>query len=132
MRVLLVCSALAACVLFGLIAERAFGLAAGARRAGVFAFGVCAELLSGRVPYDLGVAIGLASVLALMRGRAALALVLAALAARPVLSPGRSWRSCIFAWRAVWAGGRGLALDRARWARHRVSARSRERAGQAR
>jgi hypothetical protein len=78
-RVLLVCSALASSVLFGLIAERAFGLAAGRAAASVFALGICAELLSGRVPYDLGFAIGLGSVLALMRGRLALALLLTVL-----------------------------------------------------
>jgi hypothetical protein len=78
-RMLLACSALASSVLFGLIAERAFSLAAGRAAAGVFAFGICAELLSGRVPYDLGFAIGLGAVLALMRGRFALALVLTVL-----------------------------------------------------
>ncbi len=88
-RVLLVLSALAACVLFGLIAERAFGLDRNppARIAAiVFALGFCIELLSGRVPYDLGFAIGLGSVLALLRGRLALALVLALLtsAASPI------------------------------------------------
>src|ERR1039457_2408 len=76
-RVLLALSALAASVLFGLIAERAFGLAAGRAAAAAFALGFCAELLSGRVPYDLGFAIGLGSVLALMRGRLVLALALA-------------------------------------------------------
>jgi hypothetical protein len=78
-RVLMVISVLAACALFGLIAERVFGSAAGRAAALVFAFGICVELLSGRVPYDLGLAIGLGSVLALMRGRAAVALVLALL-----------------------------------------------------
>lgn len=78
-RVLLAFSALAASVLFGLIAERAFGLAAGRVAAAVFAIGICAELLSGRVPYDLGFAIGLASVLALMCERPVPALVLAVL-----------------------------------------------------
>ncbi len=85
-RVLMVVSVLVACALFGLIAERAFGLAAGRAAALVFAFGVSVELLSGRVPYDLGLAIGLGSVLALMRGQGAVALVLALLtsAASPV------------------------------------------------
>jgi hypothetical protein len=78
-RVLLACSALASSVLFGLITERAFGLAAGRAAACVFALGICAELLSGRVPYDLGFAIGLGAVLALMRGRLALALLLTVL-----------------------------------------------------
>jgi hypothetical protein len=78
-RVSLALSALAASVLFALIAERAFGLAAARAAAVVFAFGFCVELLSGRVPYDLGFAIGLGSVLALMRGRFMLALALAVL-----------------------------------------------------
>jgi hypothetical protein len=78
-HMLLACSAIASSVLFGLIAERAFGLAAARAAAGVFALGICAELLSGRVPYDLGFAIGLGSVLALMRGRFAFALVLTVL-----------------------------------------------------
>lgn len=85
-RGVLACSALVACLLFGLIAERVFGLAAGRAAAVVFAFGFCVELLSGRVPYDLGFAIGLGAVLTLMRGRLVLALVLAILtsAASPV------------------------------------------------
>jgi hypothetical protein len=78
-RVLLACSALASSVLFGLIAERAFGLAAGRAAACVFALGICAELLSGRVPYDLGFAIALGAVLALLRGRFAPALLLTVL-----------------------------------------------------
>jgi hypothetical protein len=78
-RVLLACSALAASVLFGLIAERAFSLAGARAAASVFALGICAELLSGRVPYDLGFAIGLGAVLALLRERLALALLLTVL-----------------------------------------------------
>jgi hypothetical protein len=78
-RLELALSALAACALFGLIAERVFGLVAARAAAGVFALGFCIELLSGRVPYDLGFAIGLASVFALLRGRLALALILAVL-----------------------------------------------------
>jgi hypothetical protein len=85
-RVSLVLSTLAASVLFGLIAERAFGLAGGRVAAVVFALGFGVGLLSGRVAYDLGFVIGLGSVLALTRGRFALALVLAVLtsAASPV------------------------------------------------
>jgi hypothetical protein len=78
-RVLLACSALASSFLFGLIAERAFGLAGGRAAACVFALGICAELLSGRVPYDLGFAIALGAVLASMHGRPAVALLLAVL-----------------------------------------------------
>jgi hypothetical protein len=78
-HILLVCSALAACVLFALIAQDAFGGAAARVAAAVFAFGFCIELLSGRVPYDLGFAIGLGAVLTLMRGHTWWALVLAVL-----------------------------------------------------
>jgi hypothetical protein len=78
-RLLLALSALVAVVLFGTIAERVFGRAAGRIAAAVFALGFCAGLLSGRVPYDLGFAIGLGSALALIEGRLALALPLAAL-----------------------------------------------------
>jgi hypothetical protein len=85
-RVLLALSAVAASALFALIAERVFD-AGGARVAAAwFALGIAVSLLSGRVPYDLGFAIGLGAVLALMRGRVAPALALAVLtsAASPV------------------------------------------------
>jgi hypothetical protein len=78
-RVVLALSALAASALFALIAERAFGVAAARASAAVFALGFCVGLLSGRVPFDLGFAVGLGAVLALMRGRLVLALALAAL-----------------------------------------------------
>jgi hypothetical protein len=65
-RTLLALSAVAACTLFALIAERMFGTAAARVAAAWFALGFCVGMLSGRVPYDLGFAIGLASVLALM------------------------------------------------------------------
>jgi hypothetical protein len=78
-RPLLALSALAACVLFALIAEHAFGRAAGRAAAVVFALGFGVGLLSGRVPYDLGFAIGLGAVLALMRRRMGIALALALL-----------------------------------------------------
>ena len=65
-RLLLALSAVAACALFALIAQRVFGMAAARLAAAWFALGFCVGLLSGRVPYDLGFAIGLASMLALM------------------------------------------------------------------
>ncbi len=85
-RLLLALSALAASLLFALIAERVFDVAAARLAAGWFALGICVSLLSGRVPYDLGFAVGLGSVLALLDGRLALALGLAVLtsAASPV------------------------------------------------
>lgn len=78
-RLLLALSAIAACSLFALIAQRVFGTAAARLAAAWFALGFCVGLLSGRVPYDLGFAIGLASVLALMREALPAALVLAVL-----------------------------------------------------
>jgi hypothetical protein len=95
-RLLLALSALCASLLFALIAGRVFGGAPGqggreatggapSAAAGVFAFGVCVGMLSGRVAFDLGLAVGLGAVLALLGGRSALALVLAVLCA--VASP---------------------------------------------
>jgi hypothetical protein len=78
-RLLLALSAIAACTLFALIAQRIFAPAAARLAAAWFALGFCVGLLSGRVPYDLGFAIGLASMLALMRGALPAALLLAVL-----------------------------------------------------
>lgn len=78
-RLLLALSALAAIVLFALIADRVFGRSAGRAASVVFALGFSVGLLSGRVPYDLGFALGLGAVLALIEDRFALALALAAL-----------------------------------------------------
>jgi hypothetical protein len=78
-RVLLALSAVAASTLFALIAERLFGAAAARLAAGWFALGFCVGMLSGRVPYDLGFAIGLGSILALTCGALPAALVLAVL-----------------------------------------------------
>jgi hypothetical protein len=72
-------SALAASVLFGLIAQRVFPPAGARVAAGWFALGFGVGLLSGRVPYDLGFAIGLGAVLALLSDRVGLALALAVL-----------------------------------------------------
>jgi hypothetical protein len=72
-------SAVAAAALFGLIAQRVFS-PAGARAAAVwFALGFGVGLLSGRVPYDAGFAIGLGSVLALLAERTGVGLALAVL-----------------------------------------------------
>ena len=82
----------------------------------MFALGFCVELLSGRVPYDLGFAIGLGAVLALLRGRLALALVLAVLtsAASPVAGAFLALAGLAYAlaaWREEHQGrDRGLAL----------------------
>ncbi len=85
-RLTMVFGVLASCALFGLIADRVFPLAGARAAAVVFAGGLCAELLSGRVPYDLGIAVGLGSVFALMCKRpfAALALALLTSLASPV------------------------------------------------
>jgi hypothetical protein len=72
-------SAVAAAALFGLIVQRVFSPAAARVAAGWFALGFGVGLLSGRVPYNLGFAIGLASVLALLSDRVGVALALAVL-----------------------------------------------------
>ena len=79
-RLLLALCAIAAAGLFGLLAQRTFQ-SAGARVAGPsFALGLCVGLLSGRVAYGLGVAIGLLALCVLIRGWTAAALALAVLA----------------------------------------------------
>jgi hypothetical protein len=78
-RLLLALSAVAASALFALIAERAFDIGGARVAAAWFAIGACAGLLSGRVPYELGFAIGLGAVLALLRGAVPLTLALAVL-----------------------------------------------------
>jgi hypothetical protein len=103
-------SAVAACALFGLIAERAFGRAgcASARvAAACFAVGFCVGLLSGRMPYDLGLAIGLGAMLAFIDGRTKLAVGLAVVtsAASPVAG----------AFLAL--AGAAVALGGARWSK---------------
>jgi hypothetical protein len=105
-RLLLALSALAASILFALIAERVFDIAAARIAAAWFALGVCVSLLSGRVPYDLGFAIGLGAVLAFIDGRLALALALAVLtsAASPVAGA--------FLALAGVAGGLGVVLSK--------------------
>ncbi len=70
-------STVIASVLFGLIARRVFSPAGARVAAGWFALGFGVGLLSGRVPYDLGFAIGLGAVLLLLSDRVALALALA-------------------------------------------------------
>ncbi len=78
-RLLLGLCTIAAAGLFGLIAERIFGIG-GARVAAVtFALGASVTMLSGRVAFSLGLAVGLLAVVALQRGRFAAALVLAPL-----------------------------------------------------
>lgn len=78
-RLLLALSALAASALYGLLLERLLPYAAALASTLVFAFGFCAELPSGRVPYDLSVAIGLLALLVFLRGPLPLALALALL-----------------------------------------------------
>jgi hypothetical protein len=107
-RLLLALSAVAASVLFALIAERAFGLAAGRIAAAWFALGFCVGLLSGRVPYDLGFAIGLGAVLALMHGRGAPAIGLAVLTS--IASPVAGAFLALVGL-AGWVGSVGAALD---------------------
>jgi hypothetical protein len=78
-RALLAACALASAWLFSLLARRAFP-STGARAASAsFALGVCVGLLSGRVAYGLGLALGMLALLVLVRGPLLAALALAAL-----------------------------------------------------
>jgi hypothetical protein len=78
-RQLLALSAVAAAALFGLLVERAFDTGGARIAAALFALGLSVELLSGRVAYDLGLAIGLLALVALQHGRIVAAAALAAL-----------------------------------------------------
>jgi len=78
-RLLLALCAIASAGLFSVLAQRAFPRA-GARAASVsFALGVGVGLLSGRVAYGLGLAVGMLALLALIYAPPAVALALAAL-----------------------------------------------------
>jgi hypothetical protein len=72
-------AAVAAAGLFGLLAQRHWGAAAGKVAAVWFAVGAIATLVSGRVTFLLGVALGLGALLALQRARPLLACALATL-----------------------------------------------------
>jgi hypothetical protein len=100
-QLLMVVSVLVACGLFGLIAERVFGRAAARAAAVVFAFGMSVELLSGRVPYDLGLAIGLGAVLVAMRRQLAAMLVLAVLTSLASPVAGAFLAMALLAWGAA-------------------------------
>jgi hypothetical protein len=76
-RLLLALCTVAAAGLFGLIAQRAFE-EGGARVAALtFALGAAVTMLSGRVAFSLGLAIGLLAIVSLQRGRYFAALMLA-------------------------------------------------------
>jgi hypothetical protein len=68
----------AAAALFGLVAERRWGPRAGSVAAAWFALGLVATLVSGRLTFLLGMAFGVAAMLALQRSRRVLACALAA------------------------------------------------------
>ncbi|HEY5343346.1 MAG TPA: hypothetical protein VIJ66_06770 [Solirubrobacteraceae bacterium] len=114
-RLLLALCAIAAAGLFGLLAQRTFQ-SAGARVAGAsFALGVCVGLLSGRVAYGLGIAIGLLALLVLIRGWTAAALALAVLTslASPVAGAFLALAGLAYALAA--APGAHEGRRRARW-----------------
>lgn len=79
LRILLALSALLASLLYGSISARLLSPRAARASTIAFAFGFCAELPSGRVPYDLGAAIGLGAVLSMLSGPPPLTFALAAL-----------------------------------------------------
>lgn len=75
-RLLLALCTIAAAGLFGLIAQRIFGIAGARVAAGSFALGASVTMLSGRVAFTLGLALGLLAVVALQRRLFSAALVL--------------------------------------------------------
>jgi hypothetical protein len=83
-RVLLVLCTVAAAGLFGVIAQRAFGTAGGRPAAVSFALGVSVTMLSGRIAFGLGLAVGLLAVVALRHGPVAAALGLLTSLCSPV------------------------------------------------
>ena len=114
--VLLALSTVVAAGLFALIAERAFARPAAFAAAALFALSLSGELLSGRVPYVLGLALALGALLALQRARLGLAL-LAAVAtslASPIAGAFLALVGC---------GARDLGAHR-RWRTGRSSARA--------
>jgi hypothetical protein len=80
-RLLAALAATAAAALFGKLLEPHFAPRAVRVGASWFALGIGVELLSGRVPYDLGFALGLAALLTAVRGHRRWACGLAALCA---------------------------------------------------
>ena len=78
-RLLLALCTVAAAGLFGLIAQRTFSAGGARLAAGSFALGASVTVLSGRVAFSLGLAVGLLAVVALQRGRTSAAVALAVL-----------------------------------------------------
>lgn len=111
LRPLLALSAVVGSAVYGLLAARILPRGAALASTLVFAFGFCTELPSGRVPYDLGVAIGLIAVLAFLGGRLALALALAVLTsvASPVSGAFLGLAGLAFALAALLRGQAGTA-----------------------
>ncbi len=110
-RLLLALATVAAAGLFGAIAQRSFS-AGGARiAAGSFALGVSVTMLSGRVAFSLGLAVGLLAVVALLgRTRAAVALAVLTSLASPVAGAFLALAGLTYAL----AGGAGRELAIAR------------------
>jgi hypothetical protein len=78
-RLLLALCTVAAAGLFGLIAQRTFSAGGARLAAGSFALGASVTMLSGRVAFSLGLAVGLLAVFALLHGRTSAAVALAVL-----------------------------------------------------
>jgi hypothetical protein len=78
-RLLLTVCALASAVLFSLLAPRTFPRAGAHAASASFTLGVCVGLLSGRVAYGLGLAVGMLALLMLTKGPTASAPLLAVL-----------------------------------------------------
>ncbi len=99
-RVLLALCTVAAAWLFGLIAQRTFSAGGARLAAGSFALGASVTMLSGRVAFSLGLAVGLLAVVALQRGRTSVALALGALTS--LASPVAGAFLALAGWRVRW------------------------------
>ena len=109
-RVLAALSMTAATALFGLVIEGRFAARATRVAAAWFALGASVGLLSSRVPFDLGLAIGLGCLLAAQRRRTGAALVLSVLCALASPVAGAFLALACLAW-ALAGGARATAVS---------------------
>ena len=109
-RLLAALSMTAATALFALVIDGRFGAHATRLAAAWFALGASIALLSSRVPFDLGLAIGLGCLLAAQRRRAVAAPVLAVLCALASPVAGAFLALACLAW-ALAGGARRTALS---------------------
>ncbi len=119
-RLLLALCAFASAGLFGALAQRTFPSTSAHAASASFALGVCVGLLSGRVAYGLGLAVGMLALLVLLHGATSAALALAALAslASPVAGAFLALAGLAYALSSALGGAAGGGLDARRRGSH--------------